>query len=148
MAVPCAGQHPCAPELVGIHLQVVEYTLHVGRHKARPLQLIRVWCGRSNERTYRLGADYGCALIVHLMRTLERASLQVGCVVGARPAQGTATTTDEGLVRTLERASLRVGCVVGVGDGARPAQGAATTTDEGLVRTLERASLRLGCIPK
>ena len=39
----------------------------------------------------------------------------VGVGVGARPAQGAATTTDEGLVRTLERASLVLGCVVGVG---------------------------------
>ena len=41
MAAPCAGQHPCAPELVGIHLQVVECTFLVGRHKARPLQWMR-----------------------------------------------------------------------------------------------------------
>ena len=76
----------------------------------------------------------------------------VGAKVGARPAQGAATTTEEGLVqdvrmwlgcggcsllvrrlRTLERASLlgwmMVGCGVGAKVGARPAQGAATTTD-------------------
>ena len=50
-----------------------------------------------------------------LVPTLERASLQVGCVVGvgvgARPAQGAATTTDEGLVRTFERASLLLGYI-------------------------------------
>ena len=56
---------------------------------------------------------------------------------GARPAQGAATTTGDGLVRTLERASLRA-CGM---TGARPAQGTATTTGDGLVRTLERASL-------
>ena len=41
MAAPCAGQHPCTPELVGIHLQVVECTFLVGWHKARPLQRMR-----------------------------------------------------------------------------------------------------------
>ena len=46
-------------------------------------------------------------------------------MTGARPAQGTATTTDGDLVRTFERASL---WAVGM-TGARPAQGAATTTD-------------------
>ncbi|MDY4626198.1 MAG: LPD23 domain-containing protein [Prevotella sp.] len=39
-------------------------------------------------------------------RTHERTSLQTGAETGARPAQGAATTTDEGLVRTHERTSL------------------------------------------
>ena len=60
--------------------------------------------------------------------------------VGARPAQGTATTTGEDRLRTHERTSLQAGEET----GARPAQGTATTTDDGLVRTLERASLQAG----
>ena len=81
-------------------------------------------CGRSNERPYKHGADYGCTLMVLRLRTLERASLQVGCVVGvevgARPAQGAATTTDEGLVRTFERASLLVGYITKQSNRTQP----------------------------
>ena len=59
-------------------------------------------------------------------------------MTGARPAQGAATTTDDGLVRTHERASLRAFGMT----SARPAQGTATATGDGLVRTHERTSLR------
>ncbi|MDD7335897.1 MAG: hypothetical protein PUG75_05285 [Prevotella sp.] len=51
------------------------------------------------------------------MRTHERTSLRLGCGVGARPAQGAATTTDVYVVRT------------------------ATTTDVGLVRTATTADV-------
>ena len=89
-----------------------------GRHKARPLQLAMVWCeagtrrGRYNWRWF-----------------------------GARPAQGTATTTGDGLVLGRHKARplqlAMVWCEAGTRHGhynwrwfgARPAQGAATTTD-------------------
>ena len=41
--------------------------------------------------------------------THERTSLRAFGMTGARPAQGTATTTGDGLVRTHERTSLRAG---------------------------------------
>ena len=69
--------------------------------------------------------------LVRRLRTLERASLRAGkdsLRTGARPAQGSATTTGDGLVRTLERASLRAG-EDSLRTGARPTQGSATTTD-------------------
>ena len=81
-----------------------QYVINV--HQQPPTGCLFVDCGRSNERPYRHGGDHGCTLIALRLRTLERASLQVGCVVGARPAQGAATTTDKGLVRTLERAYI------------------------------------------
>ena len=40
------------------------------------------------------------------VRTHERTSLRLGCGVGARPAQGAATTTDVGLVRTATTADV------------------------------------------
>ena len=55
--------------------------------RARPLQLMRVWC---------------CS-VVRCLRTHERTSLRTGAKAGARPAQGAATTTDVGLVRRLVR---------------------------------------------
>ncbi|MDD6542582.1 MAG: hypothetical protein PUF32_09815 [Prevotella sp.] len=70
---------------------------------------------------------------------------------GARPAQGTATTTDDGLVRGGHRARplrlMMVWCEAGTRYGhykwrwfvARPAQGTATTTDDGLVRGRHKA---------
>ena len=55
-------------------------------------------------------------MFVRCLRTLERASQRVGCVVGvgvgARPAQGAATTTDKGLVRTLERAYIHLDMIL------------------------------------
>ena len=63
VAVPCAGQHPCASVFIGIHLQVVESTFLVGRHKARPLQ----WMGGA----VRLGrARWECAseMLVNLYK--------------------------------------------------------------------------------
>ena len=53
-----------------------------------------VGCGRSNERPYCQGWIIACVTYCSLL---------------ARPAQGAATTTGDGLVRTLERASLRLG---------------------------------------
>ncbi|MDD7336701.1 MAG: hypothetical protein PUG75_09425, partial [Prevotella sp.] len=69
-----------------INVHVVVHLVR-GRHKARPLQLMWVWC---------------CS-VVRCLRTHERTSLRLGCGVGARPAQGAATTTDVGLVRRLVR---------------------------------------------
>ena len=75
-----------------------------------------------------------------------------GCSFGARPAQGTATTTDVGLV--LLGCSLLADARTYVPTDwcegwCEAAQGAATTTDVGLVRRLvqthEHTSLRLGC---
>ena len=50
VAAPCAGQQGTCiqlPEVVFLQALVHK---DVGRHKARPLQLTMVWCGRSNER--------------------------------------------------------------------------------------------------
>ena len=89
-------------------------------------------------------------------RTHERTSLQAGEGIDARPAQGAATTPDEGSLRagednsadrlrTHERTSLRAG-EDSLRSGARPAQGTATTTDEGSLRAGED-SLRPGARP-
>ncbi len=54
VAAPCAGQQgTCIQQPEDVFLQALVYK-DVGRHKARPLQLTMVWCGRSNERPYRL----------------------------------------------------------------------------------------------
>ena len=54
VAAPCAGQQgTCIQQPEDIFLQALVHK-DVGRHKARPLQLTMVWCGRSNERPYGL----------------------------------------------------------------------------------------------
>ncbi|MDD6542733.1 MAG: hypothetical protein PUF32_10605 [Prevotella sp.] len=72
-------------------------------------------------------------------------------MTGARPAQGAATTTDDGLVRGRHTARplqlTMVWCVDGTRHGhynrrwfgARPAQGTAITTGDGLVRGRHKA---------
>ena len=53
---------------------------------------------------------HGFAQIIPVisLRTHERTSIRAFGMTGARPAQGAATTTDDGLVRTHERTSLQV----------------------------------------
>ena len=54
VAAPCAGQQgTCIQQPEDIFLQALVHK-DAGQHKARPLQLTMVWCGRSNERPYEL----------------------------------------------------------------------------------------------
>ena len=76
--------------------------------------------------------------LVLRLRTHERTSLrgvEDSLRTGARPAQGTATTTGDGLVRGRTRHG-HYNCRW---FGAWPAQGSATTTGDGLVRGRHKA---------
>ena len=68
VAAPCAGQQgTCTQQPANVYLQTLMYK-DVGWHKARPLQLAMVWCGRSNERPYWLSVvrvDDDCAVGGH-----------------------------------------------------------------------------------
>ena len=89
----------------------------------KSLIIIRLYgaCGRSKERPYGLWDDWceaGTRRGHYNWRWFgadTRTSVPTACgMTGARPAQGTATTTGDGLVRSLERASLRVECDEGI----------------------------------
>ncbi len=94
VAAPCPGQQGTCIQLPeDVFLQALVHK-DVGRHKARPLQLTMVWCGRSNERPYlsvvRVFAD--CAVGEHccvgtetvpILRQQHNYTLNVGTYLGA-----------------------------------------------------------------
>ena len=70
VAAPCAGQQGTCIQLPeDVFLQALVHK-DVGRHKARPLQLTMVWCGRSNERPYGLSV-VRCSTIVRWLSTIS-----------------------------------------------------------------------------
>ena len=53
-----------------------------------------------------------CSLFADARTSVPSGRMCYWCGVGARPAQGAATTTDKGLVRTLERAYIHLDMIL------------------------------------
>ena len=122
VAAPCAGQQGTCIQLPeDVFLQALVHK-DVGRHKARPLQLTMVWCGRSNERPYELDevGIFNKSLIIILLydaceRSNERPYLSVvrvfaDCAVGEHCCVGTETVP---ILRQQHNYTLNVGTYLG-----------------------------------
>ena len=102
VAAPCAGQQgTCIQQPEDVFLQALVHK-DVGRHKARPLQLTMVWCGRSNERPNGLS----------VVRVFD------DCAVGAHCCVGTETVP---LLCQQHSYILNVGTYLGASASEEPA---------------------------